>query len=83
MTWSSLHHPNVLPLLGVTMSETRLSIVTEWMANGNVDEFVKMRPNADRLMFVCQAFKALIIFPIDGCAINPDERHCQGVSLYP
>lgn len=52
MAWNALRHPNVLPLLGVTMTESRFVIVSEWMAKGNINEFVKANPNADRLGLV-------------------------------
>ena len=52
MTWKCLRHLNVLPLLGVTMIENRLVMVSEWMENGNVIEFVKANDNVDRLGLV-------------------------------
>ena len=58
VTWKALHHPNVLPLLGVTMTETRFVMVSEWMINGNINEFVKAEINADRLALVCFSFGA-------------------------
>ena len=58
--WKTLRHPNILPLLGVTMFENRLVMVSKWMVNGNINEFVKADPNADRLGLVCFPFKALI-----------------------
>ena len=56
MAWKSLRHPNVLPLLGATMSEGRLVMVSEWMANGDINAFVKANINADRLELVCFFF---------------------------
>ena len=53
MAWKNLHHPNVLPLLGVTMTENRLVMVSEWMVNGNIKEFTKAGVNTDRLGLVC------------------------------
>ena len=53
MTWKYLGHPNVLPLIGVTMTENRLVMVSELMANGNITEFVKTEPDVDRLGLVC------------------------------
>lgn len=53
MTWKFLRHPNVLPLLGVTITETRFAMVSEWMANGSINEFAKAHPAADRLTLVC------------------------------
>ena len=53
MAWGALRHPNVLPLLGVTISEPRFVIVSEWMARGDINEFVKVHPDADRFKLVC------------------------------
>lgn len=50
--WKALRHPNVLPLIGVTITDNRFAMVTEWMANGNVNEFVKANKDADRLGLV-------------------------------
>ena len=52
VVWKTLRHPNVLPLLGVTMTENRLVVVSEWMANGNINEFVKVNIGVDRLGLV-------------------------------
>ena len=62
MIWSGLHHQNVLPLVGVTMiMEKKLFVmVSEWMENGNINEFVKKHANVNRLELVCFSFKALI-----------------------
>ena len=53
MTWKTLRHPNVLPLIGVTMTETQFAMVSEWMESGNINDFVKKHPDADRLGLVC------------------------------
>ena len=50
--WSALRHPNVLPLLGATMTDAQFTMVSEWMVNGNIDEFVEAYPDADRLVLV-------------------------------
>ena len=52
MTWKTLRHPNVLPLKGVTMSETQFAMVSEWMVNGNINDFVKANPDANRFELV-------------------------------
>ena len=48
-----LRHPNVLPLLGVTMTKNQFVMVSEWMENGNINQFVKAHADADRLKLVC------------------------------
>ena len=53
--WKNLSHPNVLRLIGVpdTLEDGRFSMVSEWMANGNITEYV--RSNAgNHLKLVCQ-----------------------------
>ena len=52
MTWKTLHHPNVLSLLGVTMEERLFAMVSEWMANGNIVEFVEAHRDANRFELV-------------------------------
>jgi len=55
--WKTLRHPNVLPLIGVTMTETQFATVSDWMVNGNINSFVKAHPNADRLELVGLSLK--------------------------
>jgi len=50
--WKTLRHPNVLPLLGVTMNSSQFVMVSEWMANGNINEFIKAYLNVDRFGLV-------------------------------
>ena len=52
MTWKSLRHPNVLPLLGVTMSGRHFAMVSEWMSNGSINEFIAANRDADRFELV-------------------------------
>ena len=55
--WKALDHPNVLPLLGVIMSETQFTMVSRWMPNGNINEFVKNCPDANRFELVSFPFR--------------------------
>ena len=50
--WNSLRHPNVLPLLGVTIGTRHFSMASEWMINGNINEFIKVHRDANRLELV-------------------------------
>ena len=61
MTWKGLRHPNVLMLLGVAMTENRFVMISEWMVNGSINEFVKAHADADRLKLVCLPFEILIL----------------------
>ena len=52
VAWKHLRHPNVLPLLGVTVSEYRFAMVSEWMENGNIIKFVKKDKHVNRTELV-------------------------------
>ena len=57
--WKFLRHPNVLPLMGIMMSENRFAMASDWMLNGNIREFVKAHPDVDQLRLVGFPFKFL------------------------
>ncbi|KAF9787032.1 kinase-like domain-containing protein [Thelephora terrestris] len=67
ITWRAVQHPNVLPLVGVVMTRDRFSMVSEWMANGNIKKFVEARQSANRYKLLADATKGLI------------HVHCQGI----
>ena len=48
--WKRLVHPNVVPLLGVTV--TPFQSISAWMPGGELPEYIGMYPYADRLGFV-------------------------------
>lgn len=60
VTWKTLHHPNVVSLLGVTVTKNRLVMVSEWMAKGNIKDFGKTNTNADRLELLREVTRGLI-----------------------
>ena len=54
VAWKHLRHPNILPLLGVTVGEQRFAMVSEWMENGNINKFIKRNRHANRAELVCR-----------------------------
>ena len=52
MTWKTLCHQNVLPLLGVTMHRHQFAMASEWMENGNINEFVRANRDVNRFELV-------------------------------
>ena len=47
--WKWLQHENILPFVGVTPS---LAIVSDFMENGNIMEFIAKNPHHNRLYLV-------------------------------
>ncbi|KAF8998572.1 kinase-like domain-containing protein [Cyathus striatus] len=50
LVWRQLNHPNVLPFLGANdqMFHQRFCLVSPWMENGNIMQFLERHPNHDR-----------------------------------
>ena len=44
------------------MTETRFEMISEWMVNGNISEFVRAHPDADFLGLVGFSFKVGLTF---------------------
>jgi len=82
MAWKSLHHPNVLPLLGVTMAKNQFVMVSEWMVKGNINEFVKEEPSIDRLELVCLYLCSSSLLIIDNHMVTVAQTSYKGVNLY-
>ncbi|KAF9651282.1 kinase-like protein, partial [Thelephora ganbajun] len=57
--WKRLSHPNVVPFLGVCDSPVPLSMVSEWMPNGSVRQYVQDHPEADRLKLLLDSCHGL------------------------
>ncbi|KAJ7640158.1 hypothetical protein B0H17DRAFT_1023203 [Mycena rosella] len=51
--WTSLHHPNVLQMFGISpLDADPLYVVTQFQTNGNVMRFLQQNPHADRAKIV-------------------------------
>ena len=56
--WKYLNHPNIVPLLGTTISPFQL--ISNWMSGGDLLNYVK-NSNADRLAIVCVDLVSFIL----------------------
>jgi hypothetical protein len=61
--WRYLDHQHLLPLLGVSQDAMapRLSLVTPWMANGNMLEYLREHDDVDELPLVWSLQSSQII----------------------
>ncbi|KAF9528662.1 kinase-like domain-containing protein [Crepidotus variabilis] len=59
--WRQLRHPNVLPLIGVSMEifPRRYCFVIPWMNNGSVISYLKAHPEQDKCFFIKQIIEGL------------------------
>ena len=51
--WKRLRHPNVVSFLGFDSDCPPFSLVSPWMVNGNLPEYLRNNPDADSLGLVC------------------------------
>ncbi|QRV74277.1 Tyrosine kinase catalytic domain protein [Ceratobasidium sp. AG-Ba] len=46
--WSCLNHPNILELLGLAQFRGQIAMVSPWMNNGSLLEYINRNPSVDR-----------------------------------
>jgi serine/threonine protein kinase len=51
--WRKISHPNIVPFLGLSEALVPLCMVSEWMPNGNVQDYVAKNPEISRVQLVC------------------------------
>lgn len=57
--WGHLSHPNILPFYGVYYLDDeyrRICLVSPWMENGNINEYLRTFPFAPRYLLVSNVF---------------------------
>ena len=69
--WKWLTHPNIVPLLGITLSP--LQLVSVWMPGGDLRGYIQKNPGVDRLELVCDP----IIVPVSRSFPSPAARRRQ------
>ncbi|CAE6538099.1 unnamed protein product [Rhizoctonia solani] len=47
-TWNKCKHPNILPFLGLAVFRDRIAMVSPWMKNGTMREFLRQNVDVDR-----------------------------------
>ena len=50
--WVQLHHENVLPLIGMVTVDDMPALVSEWMANGTMNDYLEKHEDVDILELV-------------------------------
>ena len=78
ISWKHFSHPNILPLLGVSVSINPpcFYILSEWMANGSIMQYASSNPGANRLQLVGSCFAAV-------SHINPQTSSLKSWPAYP
>ena len=68
--WKRLRHPNIVSFIGVTTDP--LQIVSEWMSNGTLTEFIEENPGTNRIGLVGPFLQSQLadndIFQAIGCS---------------
>jgi len=73
--WKYISHPNIVQFLGVEDSSSTLCLVSEWMENGTVGEYLQKNPHAERLPLLLDIAKGLQYLHSDAiCIIHGDLK---------
>ncbi|KAJ7598117.1 kinase-like domain-containing protein, partial [Mycena floridula] len=61
LVWKQLDHPNVLPFLGVSVElfAPSFCLVSPWMSNGNLMEYLRAHPEFNRLNAISEIAAAM------------------------
>ena len=59
--WKRLSNPNTLPLIGAYMRGSELVMVSEWMKNGNIKQYLQQNPRANKLSMVNSSPKIFLL----------------------
>lgn len=51
--WKRFSDPNILPLIGAYMRGPELVMVSEWMQNGNIKQYLHKNPHVNKPSLVC------------------------------
>jgi len=57
--WGQLSHPNLLPFYGIFSFNGRISFVAPWMVHGDITEYLKNHPTANRVLLVFDTVEGL------------------------
>jgi len=81
VAWRHLRHPNILPLLGVTLNEHRFALVSEWMENGNINEFIEKNQHVNRVELVS---RGRLLDPPAGASLmyHSAGRGCEWLEVH-
>ncbi|KAG8998135.1 hypothetical protein FRB94_007191 [Tulasnella sp. JGI-2019a] len=55
--WSRLQHPHVLPFLGASIAASPPFIVSQYMPNGDIRQYLAKNPNANRVQLVRKIYR--------------------------
>jgi len=69
VAWKHLEHPNIVPLLGITIAPSPPQLISDWISGGNLTNYIGDHPGADRL--------GLVDAPV--ALDNRRAHHFQGV----
>ncbi|KAK0447530.1 hypothetical protein EV421DRAFT_145829 [Armillaria borealis] len=83
--WKHLHHKNILPFIGINTANfvDRFCLISPWMKNGNVIQFLDSNKDHDRLKCIREIASAVAFLH----SFDPHIAHCNihgvRISVFP
>jgi hypothetical protein len=56
--WSSLKHNNIVGLIGLAQFRGQIAMISPWMENGHLPDYISRNPDVDRIQLVSRSLKA-------------------------
>lgn len=60
--WRRLAHKNILPFLGISTDVAKFCLISPWMENGSIAEYVHSHPDVNPLELVRVVFRGCVYF---------------------
>lgn len=74
--WKRLAHKNILPVLGVSRDLAEFCLISPWMENGCIMNYLRKNPHVNPIELVCMIFVwRMHFFPIS--LVIQAQRYCQ------
>ncbi|KZV97228.1 kinase-like protein [Exidia glandulosa HHB12029] len=78
--WRRLRHPRLLELLGTATFGTQQVLVSPYIRNGNMLQYLKRFPDADRLRLIMQTVEGIVYLHDDVGYVHGDIK-CENVLI--
>jgi hypothetical protein len=61
LDWKYLPHPSIVPFIGVTTEFCPFCLISPWMSNGDINQYLRDNPSTKRLVLVCSVLASATV----------------------
>ncbi|KDQ17158.1 hypothetical protein BOTBODRAFT_598930 [Botryobasidium botryosum FD-172 SS1] len=79
--WQRLQHPNVLPFIGLHIQGSKIYMLSPWMEKGDMHQYLKVAPNADRPQLLLQIAHGLRYLHMNDPVVIHGDLKCANIFI--